>query len=48
MNNPFWEYSVQQYARPGVADTCLVLQDEHTLDVNMLLYAAWLSSVLPM
>lgn len=45
MNNPFWEYSVQQYARPGVAETCLALQDEHRLDVNMLLYAAWLSSV---
>ena len=45
MSNPFWEYSVRQYARPGVAEACLALQDEHALDVNMLLYAAWLSSL---
>lgn len=45
MNNPFWEYSVQQYARSGVAEACLALQDEHGLDVNMLLYGAWLASI---
>lgn len=44
MNNPFWHYSVRQYAQPGVAQACLKLQDEHGLDVNMLLYAAWLAS----
>lgn len=45
MNNPLWQYSVEQYARPGVADACLALQDDHDLDVNILLYAAWLASL---
>lgn len=44
MNNPFWDYSVRQYAQPGVAQACLELQEEHGLDVNMLLYGAWLAS----
>jgi uncharacterized protein (TIGR02444 family) len=44
MSNPFWEYSKAHYARDGVARACLSLQDEHGLDVNMLLYAAWLAS----
>jgi uncharacterized protein (TIGR02444 family) len=45
MSNPFWEYSVRQYARQGVAETCIALQDGCALDVNMLLYAAWLASL---
>ena len=45
MNNPLWEYSVRQYARQGVAETCEALQDDHALDVNILLYGAWLASI---
>lgn len=45
MNNPFWDYSLVQYAREGVSAACLTLQDEHDLDVNVLLYAAWLASM---
>lgn len=45
MNNPFWEYSLSHYAREGVAEACLALQDGHGLDVNMLLYGAWLGSM---
>ena len=45
MDNPFWEYSIAQYDRQGVAKACLSLQDEHGLDVNMLLYGAWLASL---
>jgi hypothetical protein len=45
MNNPFWEYSLSHYVREGVADACLALQDGHGLDVNMLLYGAWLGSM---
>lgn len=44
MENPFWEYSLAVYARGGVADALLALQDEFGLDVNMLLYAAWLAA----
>ena len=45
MNNPFWDYSLAHYAREGVSAACLALQDEHDLDVNVLLYAAWLASM---
>ena len=43
MDNPFWDYSLAVYARDGVAEALLALQDEFGLDVNMLLYAAWLA-----
>ena len=43
--NPLWQYSVAVYQQPGVAELCLHLQDEFQADVNMLLCAAWLSSV---
>jgi uncharacterized protein (TIGR02444 family) len=29
------------YARPGIADICLVLQDRFSLEVNVLLYVLW-------
>ena len=44
MDNPIWEFSLAHYARPGVAQACLRAQDELGLDVNILLYAAWLAS----
>ncbi|WP_417617111.1 TIGR02444 family protein [Oceanisphaera sp.] len=41
MNQPdaeqFWQFSEQHYARPGVAQACLQLQDEHGANVNLLL-----------
>ena len=44
MSNPFWNYSLSAYGAPGVADACLSAQDDCGLDVNLLLYAAWLST----
>lgn len=38
----FWDFSLQHYARPGVADVCLQLQDERGLNVNLLLWCLWL------
>lgn len=38
---PFWDYSLAVYARPGVAEACLALQDRHGLDVNVLLFCCW-------
>ena len=38
---PFWLFSGSVYARPGVAEACLDLQDRHGLDVNLLLFCAW-------
>ena len=43
MSNPFWDYSLSVYSNPGVADACLSAQDECGLDVNLVLYAGWLS-----
>ena len=37
----FWRFSLDFYARPGVSAACLALQDEHGLDVNLVLYACW-------
>ena len=45
MSNTFWDFSVSNYGLPGVADTCLSLQDECGLDVNVLLYAAWVAAM---
>jgi uncharacterized protein (TIGR02444 family) len=42
-DNPFWEFSLAVYRRPGVADACLRLQDEAGADVNLLLFFCWLA-----
>ncbi|MFV0275847.1 MAG: TIGR02444 family protein [Parahaliea sp.] len=42
MDNPFWQFSLDTYTRPGVAELCLAAQDRHGLDVNLLLFAVWL------
>lgn len=38
----FPSFAEALYARPGVAAACLDLQDRRSLDVVLLLYAAWL------
>jgi len=43
--NPFWDFSLAVYRRPGVAEACLRLQDEAGVDVNLLLYFCWLATV---
>ncbi|CAA0126322.1 Uncharacterised protein [Halioglobus japonicus] len=43
MHNPLWEYSLATYRVKGVAASCLALQDSYGIDVNLLLYAAWLA-----
>jgi uncharacterized protein (TIGR02444 family) len=43
MDNPLWEFSLKVYALDQVAPCCLELQDKFGLDVNLLLYAAWLA-----
>ncbi|MCP5370963.1 MAG: TIGR02444 family protein [Hyphomicrobiales bacterium] len=40
--NPFWDFSVALYGRPGVHEACLALQQRLGLDVNLLLYAVWI------
>ncbi len=39
-----WNFSLAVYARAGVADACLRLEDEHDANVNLLLWCAWLGA----
>jgi uncharacterized protein (TIGR02444 family) len=41
LSSAFWDYSLAVYARPGVAEACLALQDRFGLDVNLLLFCCW-------
>jgi uncharacterized protein (TIGR02444 family) len=40
-DHPFWDYSLRLYHRPGVSSACLALQDNHGVDVNLLLFCCW-------
>jgi uncharacterized protein (TIGR02444 family) len=42
-DSPFWQFSLELYAAPGVKEACLSLQDELGLDVNLVLLSAWLA-----
>lgn len=37
----FWDFSLRLYARPGMADACLALQDRFGADINLLLLGFW-------
>ena len=37
----FWEWALDAYARPGVADACLELQDARGQHVPLLLWVVW-------
>lgn len=39
--SPLWAFSLQHYAKPGVKDACLALQDDRGLDVNVALACLW-------
>ncbi len=39
--DPFWDYAVELYRRPGVEAACLELQRRHGLDVNQVLLCCW-------
>jgi uncharacterized protein (TIGR02444 family) len=39
--NPFWDFSLDFYARPSVSAACLTLQDECGADINLLLFLLW-------
>jgi uncharacterized protein (TIGR02444 family) len=43
-DNPFWDFSLAVYAKPGVAAECLALQSAFNIDVNALLFCAWLGT----
>ena len=37
----FWRFSLAFYARPGMADALIALQDRAGLDVNLMLFTMW-------
>jgi uncharacterized protein (TIGR02444 family) len=41
--SPLWTFSLELYSQPEVEAACLALQDDHGLDVNLVLLAAWLA-----
>ncbi len=43
LDNAFWTFSLAVYAVPGVANECLAVQERFGVDVNMLLFCAWLA-----
>ena len=40
-NPDLWAFSLAFYARPGVAEALIALQDDAGLDVNLILFAIW-------
>ena len=36
-----WVFSLKLYAEPGVAASCLSLQNQHGFDVNLVLFCLW-------
>lgn len=41
MSTPFWDWALAAYAKPEVAETCLILQDHFEQNVPVLLWGAW-------
>jgi uncharacterized protein (TIGR02444 family) len=39
--SPFWRFSLRLYRAPGVGDSCIALQEEAGVDVNLLLFLLW-------
>ncbi|KAB2912325.1 MAG: TIGR02444 family protein [Hyphomicrobiaceae bacterium] len=44
LDNAFWRFSLKVYAAPGVEAECLALQQAYDIDVNVLLFGAWLGA----
>jgi uncharacterized protein (TIGR02444 family) len=40
----FWRFSLALYARPGIAEALIRLQDRAARDVNVILFALWLGA----
>ena len=41
-DHPFWEFSLRVYGSEGVPAACIALQERHAIDVNLLLFSAWI------
>jgi uncharacterized protein (TIGR02444 family) len=45
LDTPLWHFSIAVYSSDGVTDECLALQEQLSLDVNLLLFAAFMGAV---
>jgi uncharacterized protein (TIGR02444 family) len=43
-DHPFWDFSLKVYSTPGVPPACIEVQDRHGVDVNVLLFCAWVGA----
>ncbi|MEM7022578.1 MAG: TIGR02444 family protein [Pseudomonadota bacterium] len=43
-DEPFWDFSLALYRKPGVEAACLDLQKRHGVDVNLVLFCLWLGT----
>ena len=43
-DNDFWRFSLRVYEQEGVANECLELQERHGVNVNLLLFFAWIGT----
>jgi uncharacterized protein (TIGR02444 family) len=43
-DNDFWRFSLKVYDQEGVANECLELQERHGVNVNVLLFCAWIGT----
>jgi uncharacterized protein (TIGR02444 family) len=44
LGEEFWRFSLALYARPGVADALIRVQDRAGCDVNLILFGLWLGA----
>ncbi len=42
--NEFWDFSIRVYGDADVAEACLLLQERHDVNVNVLLFCCWVAA----
>jgi uncharacterized protein (TIGR02444 family) len=43
LDGPHWTFALDLYQRPGIADTCLLLQDAAGIDISFLLFVLFVT-----
>lgn len=43
LDNPFWRFSIAVYQNEAIKKACLTFQEEHQVNVNLLLFCCWLA-----
>jgi uncharacterized protein (TIGR02444 family) len=44
VSTPIWDFVLNYYGRKGVSEALIGLQDQHGIDVNMLLFLMWMAA----